>query len=279
MEGGLVKALRFLLCLSVWMAGMQTAHAGIEEPKPVYPYLYVSVYEQTVLLNAIRSSKPDNLQLLLSNATGMNEEKEEIYRSEIEEFSRKMRQKQLRKRDEKAFLDKLFYAVQRRFLKEYQPFQSFSALLQNGTYNCLSATALYALLLDELEISYQIYETDYHIFLMLETASGDQVLFETTDPMNGFVDRQEEIDRRIAEIRNDELAENTTPERAYVDFDLQVFRPVSLQQLAGLQYYNQAAYLYNKQQIEEATLALSKGRLLYQAERFDKLKGLIAADR
>lgn len=274
-----MKALRFLLFLSIWVAGVQIARAGIMEPKPVYPNLYVSVYEQMVLLNAIRSNHPDVLQLLLSNAAGMDEEKEKLYRSEIEMFTRKMRQKQVRVRDEKAFLDKLFYAVQRRFLKKYQPFQHFSALLQNGTYNCLSATALYALLLDELEISYQIYETDYHIFLMLETATGDQVLFETTDPLNGFVDEQEEIDQRIAAIRNDKLAENTAPNRDYVDFGLQVFRPVSLQQLAGLQYYNQAAYLYNKQRIEEATLALSKGRLLYQAERFDKLAGLLTAAR
>lgn len=279
MEGGKVKALCFLLCMGIWMAGMQPVAAGIKEPKPVYRSLNGSAYEQTVLLNAIQADKADALQLLLANATGMDGEQERLYRSELDDFTRKMQQWKSKKRHEKAFLDKFFYAVQRNFLKKYAPFQDFSALMQNGTYNCLSATALYALLLDELKISYQIYETDYHIFLMVETTEGEQVFFETTDPLDGFVDKQAEIDRMIAQIRKDELVGNPAPTMAHVDFDLQVFRPVSLQQLAGLQYYNQAAYLYNTQRIEQANLALSKGRLLYQAERFDKLAGLLAAQK
>lgn len=275
-----MKAVRFLLCVCVWMAGMQLVVAGIKEPKPVkQPLMNGSVYEQTVLLNAMQTDKADALQLLLAGAGAMDVEKERLYRSRLEAFSGKLQKWQAKTRNEKAFLDRMFYTVHRRFLKNYAPFLGFEALMQNGTYNCLSATALYAMLLEELEISYQIYETDYHIFLMVETAAGEQLLFETTDPLNGFVESQEEIDRRIAAIRRDEGFSNADPARAYADFELQVFRPVSLQQLAGLQYYNQAAHLYNSQRIKEATLALSKGRLLYQAERFDKLAGLLATHR
>lgn len=277
MEGGKVKTLRFLLFVGWWMTGIQPVVAGIGEPMPVYqPVLYGSAYEQTVLLNTLEGDKADALQLFLANAEGMDMEKERLYRSELQDFSGKLQKWQAKSRDEKAFLNRFFHAVHRRYLKKYAPFQGFAVLMQNGAYNCLSATALYALLLDELQISYQIYETDYHIFLMVETAKGEQILFETTDPLDGFVDRQEEIEQRIAAIRRDERSGNAVPARAYADFDLQVFRPVSLQQLAGLQYYNQAAYLYNTRRIEQATLALSKGRLLYQAERFDKLAGLLA---
>lgn len=277
-----MRDLRFYICCSICLLfGAQMANAAMEEPKPVHAQLYVTVYEQTVLLEAIKTSQADPFQLFLANAVGMDKNKESLFRAEIEDYTSKMQQKQAKIGSEKAFAKQLFYQVHRKFLRNYEPLQNFSSLLRNGTYNCLTATALYALLLDELGISYQIYETDYHIFLLVEMTDGEQVLFEATDPLHGFVEGEEEISRRINEIRKDEnsLEGASTTEKSYFDFDLKLMRPINLQQLAGLQYYNQAAYFYNTKRIEQSALALSKGRLLYQADRFDKLASVLIAIR
>lgn len=273
-----MKNLWFLLCIGFYLAGIQLAEASNEEPKPVYDNIYASVYEQTVLLKVLQDKETDELQLLLANAGGMDVEKEALFRAGIETFVRKMQKRKEKTTTEKAFLEYLFYSVHRKYLKEYKPYYSFYSLLERGTYNCLSATALYAVLMDKLGISYQIYETDYHIFLLVKTAEGEQVLFESTDPLYGFISDREEIDQRIQEIRDDAQpqAEMQLPDRPYFNFDLQLFRPVSLKQLAGLQYYNQAAYLYNTQRVGQAAKMLSKGRLLYQAERFDEFASLLA---
>jgi hypothetical protein len=272
-----VSGLRFLLCFSFCLTISAMAKGAIEEPKPVYTDVYVSVYEQNILLEVIKGGQADGLQMFLAPATGMDREQETALRAGLEAFIAKMQQRQSKLSSDKALLDQLFYTVHRKYLKEYKPYMSFFSLLDQGAYNCLTATALYAILLDELGISYQVYETDYHIFLLAETAEGEQILLETTDPLYGFVSGREEIKQRIKDICNDALAEGEVLDRPYFDFDLQVFRPINLQQLAGLQYYNQAAYLYNTQRPGQAAVSLSKGRLLYQAERFDKLAQLLAA--
>lgn len=271
-----MPGLRILLCFCFCLTFSALAKGAIEEPKPVYTDVYVSVYEQSILLEVIQGGQVDALRMFLASAAGMDRGQEAVLRAGLEEFIRKMQQRQSKLASDKALLEQLFYTVHRKYLKEYKPYKGFSSLLDQGTYNCLTATALYAILLDELGISYQVYETDYHIFLLAETAEGEQILLETTDPLYGFVSDPEEIQQRIKEICNDAFAEGKVFDRNYFDFDLQVFRPVNLQQLAGLQYYNRAAYLYNTQKPDQAALALSKGRLLYQAERFDKLAQLLA---
>lgn len=273
-----MKNLWFLICIGFYLAGIQLAEARNEEPKPVFDNIYASVYEQTVLVRVLQDKETDDLQLLLANASRMDMEKEELFRTEIETFVRKLQKRKGKVATEKAFLEDLFYSVHRKYLKEYKPYHSFYSLLENGTYNCLSATALYAVFMDRLGISYKIYETDYHIFLLVKTAEGEQVLFESTDPLYGFMSDREEIDQRIREIREDvqPQAEKQLVGRPYFNLDLRLFRTVSLKELAGLQYFNQSAYLYNTQRVAQAAKVLSKGRLLYQAERFDKLARLLA---
>ncbi|WP_017733972.1 hypothetical protein [Nafulsella turpanensis] len=251
------------------------ALAKTGEPLPAYTSLYYSVYEQKVLLSVMHSEEPEALQLLLASAPGMDLQKEEDYRAKLEKFIRRFEKKKNRYSDA-YLLEQLFYRVHRKYLKKYQPYVGFSQLLEKGKYNCLTSTALYAWFLQALGYEYQIIETDYHIFLMVKTSSGEEIMIESTDPKSGFVRDPKLIAQRLEQIKNDALSPEARKERPYHDFKLQLFREINLQQLAGLQYYNQAAYLYNNRKQAQAATALSKGNLLYQAERFEHFAGLLA---
>lgn len=264
----------FLFCMALLM-GSTGLKAGVEEAKPVNTQLYASVYEQQALLKALQGEQQDALVLLLANAPGMDAARENAVREELTAFIRKFKKKQQRY-SEKGLLQKLYFAVHRTFLKEYQPYRNFYALISEGTYNCLTATALYGYLLDQMGFSYQVYETDYHIFLQVYTSGGESILIESTDPLYGFVEGKEQMVERLKQIKQDALPNATAKRTPYHDFDLNILREISLAQLAGLQYFNQAAALYNSQRIADAETALGKGRLLYQAERFDRFARLLA---
>lgn len=262
----------FIFMVLLWSS--QPLIAGVGEPKPAYGQPFVSVYEQQVLLKAVQGEKQDALSLLLADAPAMDGQKEEALRRQLSSFLHKFQKKQQRYSD-KGLLEQLYYATHRKFLKDYQPYRNFYSLLNEGAYNCLSATALYAYFLEKLGYEYQVYETDYHIFLLVRTADGQEIMFESTDSLYGFVEGETQIAQRLEQIKQDALPQNSGKHR-YYNFNLNVVRPVSVSQLAGLQYFNQAAAYYNAQRVKEAEVLLSKGRLLYQAERFELFASLLA---
>lgn len=274
-----MERMKILWILTFCFLFTQEAMAGADQPSPVFESVYVTEYEQWILGEVISGRSAHALQLLLAGGAGMNKVKEKEFRSQIASFVHKMERKKTRAGSDKIFLQKLFYKVHRKFLKEYQPYQDFYSLLENGSYNCLSGTAMYALLLEELGYTYRIYETDYHIFLMIETAGGEQVMIESTDPLNGFLIDESEIKRRTEEIRKDISVAGNTGNKAYHDFQLNIFRSINLKQLSGLQYLNQAAWHFNARQLDKARNALGKGRLLYPAERFEKFSGYLTSVR
>lgn len=63
--------------------------------------------------------------------------------------------------------------------------QLFTELNKNGNYNCVTATALYGLLLNDLGIPFSIKETPEHVYLIAYPKS-DAILIESTDPLKGY---------------------------------------------------------------------------------------------
>lgn len=166
-------------------------------------------------------------------------------------------------------LRQLFQEVHHHYLKHYTPYTGVEALLENGEYNCVSATAFYALLLDRLGYNYRIVESNNHVVLV--AAVGDsKFLFETTDPFNGFIDTTTEVNAYLNKMKAE------APGTRYYNFNLRIFRTISLRELAGLQFYNSAAWYYNHKQPQQAAEALRNGEILYQTKRFSLFKQLLA---
>ncbi len=171
--------------------------------------------------------------------------------------------------DDLKFLEKAFYKVHRKELGWYENYISLSQTFETKKYDCLTGTALFALILDQMEIEYEILEFDFHIFLLAK-ANGNQVLMEATDPINGFVTDKAAIQERI---KNAELSVevssvyNKTYQKNVID----------LTSLAGLQYYNLAVDLFNKKEYKKASLFIQKADLLYSSERIKNTRDLISS--
>ncbi|AHM61297.1 hypothetical protein D770_15215 [Flammeovirgaceae bacterium 311] len=171
---------------------------------------------------------------------------------------------------DRQLLHQLFYDVHRLYLKKFTQYTGLHALLKSGEYNCLSATAFYALLLERLDYKYEIIESVNHVVLLVKLQDGQLILLESTDPANGFLADKHAVKQRLQAIRDSEQA------AGYYNLNLRIFRAIDLRELAGLQYYNYAAWYYNQRNMALAADYLRKGQLLYQSERFEKIAHLMA---
>jgi hypothetical protein len=170
--------------------------------------------------------------------------------------------------NDEQFLKVLFNKTRNRYLHHYSELSSFSELFQTKNYNCLSATMLYALLLDHFEYEYRIIENTYHIYLMVDLG-GMSILLETTDPEYGFVADVEEIHSRLNAYAQEQLKRRT------YNFQHSTNEDIDLYQLVGLQYYNKAIQSYNQNDYKKALHAMNKGLVFYRSDRMLEMFMLI----
>ena len=176
-------------------------------------------------------------------------------------------------KSERDFLQQIFTKTHQRFLKKFSAHASLDDTFNNGSYNCLSGTILFSLILNHYGIAHKVMETNYHIFILAETNQG-QVLLEATDPLNGFVTTVKEIDARIRIYRQNVL-QGRQQDKAYYKFKFELYNDVSIDELRGLAYYNTAVRALNEQRLEAAVQHLVKANELYASHRIEEFTQLL----
>lgn len=191
----------------------------------------------------------------------------------FESFLNKLDKKYSVVKRERVFIRHIFEKTHQRFLKNYTAYASLDETFDNGSYNCLTGTILFSLLLHHYHIEHQVIETNYHIFILAETAEG-QVLLETTDPMNGFVTDGNDIESRISSYRQN-LIQNQESTKSYYKFRFEIYNEVSLDELRGLAHYNNAVSAFNQRQLSEAVQNLVKANELYSSYRIEEFSQIL----
>lgn len=163
---------------------------------------------------------------------------------QFKEFLAQLERKEGRWEDQKRFLYFIFVKTHQAYLKEFDAKASFSQTLNLGKYNCLSGTALYALVLDYFGYEFSITETNHHIFLTVNTPDGP-VLFEATDRLYGFVHRNKEVQAKLEKYKVSKPGEKA-PRKVEYCYPFQLFDQVGLDEIVGLMHYNIAVEAYNK---------------------------------
>ncbi len=170
--------------------------------------------------------------------------------------------------ESKQNLQKMFRRVQRSVLKHYTPYSDFSAIFTEGKFDCLTATTLYAHLLESLSYRFDVIETNYHIFILVHTPEG-QVLLETTDPIGGFISDPETIAARTGDYQRIEPQAKSTG-HAY-QYQCNLFQRVSTEQLSGLLQFNRAVKAYNQGDWISCATSLTKAQERYDNPRIREL--------
>jgi hypothetical protein len=183
----------------------------------------------------------------------------------------KLAEKRESSKNEEVFLRLLFNKTHEKFLRHFDEYASFGALLNKGNYNCLSATAMYALLLHHFEIEYDIIETNYHIFILVN-CDNNTILFETTDPLNGFVTAPDEIEKRIRKYKENIVRDS---DKNYYHLSCALYKHVQLQELTGLLHYNLAVQAFNAHDLGTSIHHLDKATAIYCSPRMEELTRIV----
>lgn len=200
--------------------------------------------------------------------------------SSFDAFLKKLEKKRVSIKSESDFIRYAFTKTHQQYLKRYEAYASISTVFNKGSYNCLTGTILYTLILNHFQIKHQVIETNYHIFILTETKQG-RILLEATDPVNGFVASSDDIEKRINSYKENIVQTSNLPIRqagsklSYYQFNFELFNPVSIKELRGLLYYNKAVDSYNHRNLQESVQFLKKAHELYSSSRIDEFSQIL----
>lgn len=202
------------------------------------------------------------------------------YKSEIHKIVKKLGRKQT-KLSGLRWLEKSFYFVHRKKLHWYTNYVDLAQLFASGQYDCVTGTALYALIFEELGVDYTIHEFDYHVFLIARVGA-DSALIESTDALNGFVHDVREISRRMELYGNGyspEMPATTPVGNRSATASYHVNNRISLYELAGLQYFNLAVKAFNENKLDEASRLIQQAWQLYPSYRIREIKKIFEKNK
>ncbi len=194
--------------------------------------------------------------------------------AKLRRFIENITLKKRRFKNESQFLSHVFYKTHEKFLKTYTAHATVTDIFSKGEYDCVSGTALYAILLDQLNIDYTIKEFDYHVLLLIN--ADKTYMIESTDPLHGFVEHKKEIHSRISDYANE--AEKSVKlakigsEKSEKQHPESINNDINLKQLLGLQYFNNAVYFYNKEMPVETITSLKHSLRYYNSKRIRAFK-------
>jgi hypothetical protein len=189
--------------------------------------------------------------------------------TEMNEFIQVFQDKKVEAKNDVRLLRSLVNKSHRKFLKQYKAYSQFNEVFESGNYDCLSGTAFFSVALSQLGYSYKIIETNYHIFLLVNSHEGE-ILLETTDRLAGLKTRAKEINQTLALYKQNRISA-TTSEGKYYLYQTHLFREVDALQLSGLFYFNQAVVAYNQHNWIACSEKLAKARTIYNNHRVEEL--------
>lgn len=189
----------------------------------------------------------------------------------IEQLTERLRGSMGDKKKPEKQVKGVYDQVHSTFLKKYELINRFPEIFQTGYYNCVTATALYAIIFDKLNIPYSIQEKPTHVFL-IAYPNQNNILVETTAPQFGYLT----FDNRYKEnfintLKNQKLIGSTEVEAMGTEelFNKYFFQNenINLNQLVGIHYLNDALYYNDRTDVPMAVKQIEKAYLFHPTPR------------
>lgn len=176
-------------------------------------------------------------------------------------------------------LKKIFGATKSRYLHTYKLSTFFPEISSYGTYNCMTGTALFAIIFDELDIPYTVVEVPQHVY-MVAFPKTEKIAVESTNLKDGLyqwteynkqsainflltIQKITEYDLRVNGV--DGTIEKFFFSNSEHDFD----------GLLGMHFMNRAMYFSDKENFTEAFEQVYMAHNLYNGPMIKYLEGYI----
>lgn len=233
---------------------------------------YDSDFEASNFKNLEQTSA---LKLLISIAPDMDEARSEEIHSEIKEIIAKFERKKLDKLHPRNQAKLMQFILHGKKLKYYKSTSPFHRIFIDGQYNCVSSTALYAIVCDHFGIPYAIKEQPTHVYLMIYPNS-DRIKIETTAKNGVSLERSLNTEKTVNSlVELGYLDENEVKrkgvERAFNDYFYKDV-VISLKDLAGDQYANEALKYLEQKDTLRSISSITKACAIYPSHHNQMIK-------
>ncbi|GAA4890557.1 hypothetical protein GCM10023311_13490 [Flaviramulus aquimarinus] len=232
---------------------------------------YTTTFEE----NIFKSFKKDSInynfiESLFAIDSIMNQETVDTFKQELYTVIKSFPKKEEKAKKEKKRIKYIYDIIHDKFFKKYTLDAYFSDIFNDGTYNCVTASALYAFAFDELHIPYHIKETPSHVFL-IAYPNSHKIYLETTAPgAYGYsTPKETEVQKIIDELIAYKLVtKEEVAEKGYMKFYEDYFYGkefINKCNLIGMQYYNKGLFELNNVNYSEALNNLRKAKVFYSS--------------
>lgn len=228
---------------------------------------FQSEFEREAFAGYLKQKNKESLFDLLLATDASAASKVAVARRRVEAEQQVLRKLMSDKKKPDKQLKAVYDQVHATFLKKYEIICRFPEIFSTGTYNCVTATALYALTFDKLGIPYSIQEKPTHVFLVAYPKQHN-ILVETTTPVAGYLT----FDARYKEsfitaLKNQKLIGTAEIESTGIEalFNKYYFQneTIDLPQLVGIHYLNDALFFADVKDYDHALQQAQKAYLLY----------------
>ncbi|MBL7872363.1 MAG: hypothetical protein JNM78_12175 [Cyclobacteriaceae bacterium] len=241
---------------------------------------FTSSFERKVFSGFLKSNNNDYIGSFLANSSTAEQDLkffEEKFNSTLTEI--KSADSFKKKNDKKVKY--IYQTIHNRFLSKYEAENRFYEIVKTGNYNCVTATALYALFFEKLDIPYTIKEEPTHVYLIAYPGS-DNILIETTTPLTGFFAFDSEFKSKfVSTLKNQKVIGSSEASSSNIEelFSKYYFgkENITLKQLVGIHYLNDGLFKKDHNDIAGAYEQIKKGYMYYPNARSEFLVMSIAA--
>jgi hypothetical protein len=248
-----------------------------------YPEIsFNSEFEKKVLDDHFLNKKTDYFRLLIANGSLLNENAVEKSYLRFTEYVNGFKNEKFVSKKADKKIKSVYDGIHSTFLSKYELRNRFENIFYDGGFNCVSASALYALAFHDLNIPFSIKEQPTHVYI-IAYPSAERIMVETTTPLTGYFKMNEQFKDNYVRMLKDQkiisAKEYATTDRAIL-FDKYYFQnegDITLRQLVGLQYANDGIFLIEAKEYLDAFYELEKAYLFYPSDRIGYLLMLAAA--
>jgi hypothetical protein len=241
-----------------------------------------SDFEKIVFEEYFIQNKENYLALFMALSSKIKYEDYESAKNIFDVKFKNLNTEKLQSKREDKRVKSVYEGVHKDFFDQYKAQNQFYEIFETGRYNCVSASALYGIFFDQMNIPYIIKEKPTHVYLMAYPKS-ERIVVESTDPSGGYIKyntiyKQAYVDRlaKAKLISSSEINSKSTDAL----FDQYYFydQDITLAQLVGIQYMNDALYRIENKDIEGAFTQMEKARMFYKTDKVATLMLALGSD-
>ena len=156
------------------------------------------------------------------------------------------------------------------YLVKYERIIFFPNIFKNGYYNCVTGSIFYSLIFEELKLPYTIKVSPVHTYVVAYP-NRESIIVETTAPLKGYFVFNESFKQNYVKYLKDNKLisiQEYNSSSADLLFDKYYFKEkdITLKEMVGIQYSNDAIEKIQNQKFEEAFYELEKAYLFYPSD-------------